>query len=201
MALMVSSSLGSQTGAAIGALAFPVLGPVGVVAVRQWVAGVILLAVGRPRLRSFGRREWVPVIGLAVVFATMNLSLYTAIDRVGLGLAVTLEFLGPLTVALLGSRGLRDVIVAIVAAGGVYVLVMPSGSTDLLGVGLSLLAAACWGCYIVTNRVAGQRLPGLQAPAVASLLTAVGSLPVLIIIGLDGLLTGWPLVFALGAGV
>ena len=60
MALMLSSSLGSQTGAAIGALAFPVIGPVGVVAVRQWVAGVILLAVGRPRLRSFGRRSGCP---------------------------------------------------------------------------------------------------------------------------------------------
>src|SRR5215218_4713799 len=103
MALMLSSSLGSQTGAAIGALAFPVIGPVGVVAVRQWVAGVILLAVGRPHLRSFTRQQWLPVLGLAAVFATMNVSLYTAIDRVGLGLAVTLEFLGPLSVALVGA--------------------------------------------------------------------------------------------------
>lgn len=199
--LMLFGAGSNQTGAALGAHAFPVLGPVGVVAIRQLVAACVLLPVARPALRRMTWRQWWPCLVLAVVFATMNLSLYTAIDRVGLGLAVTLEFLGPLTVALLGSRGVRDVIVAVVAAGGVYVLVMPSGSTDLLGVGLSLLAAACWGCYIVTNRVAGQRLPGLQAPAVASLLTAVGYLPVLIILGLDGLLTGWPLLFALGAGV
>ena len=199
--LMLFSAGSNQTGAALGAHAFPVLGPVGVVAVRQLVAACVLLPLARPAMRRMTWAQWWPCLVLAVVFATMNLSLYTAIDRVGLGLAVTLEFLGPLTVALLGSRGLRDVIVAIVAAGGVYVLVMPGGSTDLFGVGLSLLAAACWGCYIVTNRVAGQRLPGLQAPAVASLLTAVGYLPVLIILGLDGLLTGWPLLFALGAGV
>ena len=199
--LMLFSAGSNQTGAALGAHGFPVLGPVGVVAVRQLVAACVLLPVARPALLRMTWRQWWPCLVLAVVFATMNLSLYTAIDRIGLGLAVTLEFLGPLTVALLGSRGLRDVIVAIVAAGGVYVLVMPSGSTDVLGVGLSLLAAACWGCYIVTNRVAGQRLPGLQAPAVASLLTAASCVPVLIILGLDGLLIGWPLLFALGAGV
>ena len=93
---MLGGALSNQTGAAIGALAFPVLGPVGVVAVRQWIAGIVLLAVGRPPLRSFTRREWLPVLGLAAVFAAMNVSLYSAIDRIGLGLAVTLEFLGPL---------------------------------------------------------------------------------------------------------
>ena len=103
VALMLSSSVGSQSGAALGALAFPVIGPVGVVAVRQWVAGLIMLAVGRPRLRAFTWWQWRPIMALAAVFATMNLSLYTAIDRIGLGLAVTLEFLGPLTVALVGA--------------------------------------------------------------------------------------------------
>ena len=99
--MMLGSALSNQVGAATGALAFPVLGPAGVVAVRQWVAGIVLLAVGRPRLRSF---TWRAVVAGAarwrLVFGTMNLSLYTAIDRVGLGLAVTLEFLGPLAVAL-----------------------------------------------------------------------------------------------------
>ena len=97
VATMLGSGLSNQLGAALGALAFPVLGPAGVVAVRQWVAGVALLAIGRPRLRSFTWRQWRPVLALALVFATMNLSLYTAIDRIGLGLAATLEFLGPLS--------------------------------------------------------------------------------------------------------
>ena len=101
-ATMLGSGLSNQMGAAIGSFAFPVLGQAGVVAVRQLVAAIVLLSVGRPRLRSFTWRQWQPVLLLAAVFAVMNLSLYTAIDRVGLGLAVTLEFLGPLAVALAG---------------------------------------------------------------------------------------------------
>ena len=107
---MLASGLSTQLGAAIGSLAFPVLGPVGVVAVRQYVAAAVLLILGRPRLRSFTRRQWGPVLLLAAVFGVVNLSLYTAIDRIGLGLAVTLEFLGPLTIALaaeLAPRGIR----------------------------------------------------------------------------------------------
>jgi len=103
-ATMLGSALSNQVGAATGALAFPMIGPVGVVAVRQWVAAIVLLSVGRPRLRSFTRAQWQPVLALTVVYATMNVSLYSAIDRLGLGLAVTLEFLGPLGVALATSR-------------------------------------------------------------------------------------------------
>ena len=108
VALMLGSALSNQVGAATGALAFPVIAPAGVVAVRQWVAGAVLLAVGRPQVRRFTWPQWWPVLSLALVFATMNLSLYTAIDRIGLGLAVTLEFLGPLTVALAASRRRAD---------------------------------------------------------------------------------------------
>jgi inner membrane transporter RhtA len=75
VALMVGSGLASQAGAAVGTFAFDVIGPVGVVAVRQWVAGVVLLAVGRPRLRTFTRRQWWPVLGLAAMFAVMNVAL------------------------------------------------------------------------------------------------------------------------------
>ena len=145
--MMLGSGLSNQVGAAIGALAFPVLGPVGVVAVRQWVAGVVLLAIGRPRLRSFTWPQWWPVLALALVFATMNLSLYTAIDRIGLGLAVTLEFLGPLAVALAGSRRRAGPASApLVAGAAVVVLARPQPTTDYLGIALGLLAAACWAC-------------------------------------------------------
>ena len=107
-ALMTGSAASNQLGAATAALAFPALGPAGVVAVRQWVAGVVLLVTVRPKFASFTRRQWGPVLALALIFAVMNLSLYTAIDRIGLGLAVTLEFLGPLSVALLASRRVID---------------------------------------------------------------------------------------------
>src|SRR6202451_4540912 len=88
IALMTGSALSVQLGAATAALAFPVLGPAGVVAIRQWVAGAVLLSSVRPKFRSFTRRQWRPVLALALIFATMNLCLYVAIDTVGLGLAV-----------------------------------------------------------------------------------------------------------------
>ncbi|GAA5210693.1 EamA family transporter [Streptomyces thinghirensis] len=177
MALMVGSGLSNQVGASIAALAFPVLGPVGVVAVRQWVAAVVLLSTGRPNLRLFTAAQWRPVLGLAAVFATMNLTLYAAIDRIGLGLAVTLEFLGPLAVALASSRRRIDLACALVAAAGVVVLTRPQPSTDYLGIGLALIAAVCWGCYILLNRTVGERLPGLQGSAAAAAVSGLLYLP------------------------
>lgn len=167
-AMLLGSALSNQVGAATAALAFPVLGPPGVVAVRQWVAAVVLLAVGRPRLRTFTARQWWPVLGLAAVFATMNLSLYTAIDRIGLGLAVTLEFLGPLAIALAGSRRRTDLACAVAAAVAVGALMRPQPSTDYLGIGLALVAALCWACYILLNRTVGRRLPGAAGSAAAA---------------------------------
>ena len=123
------------------------------------------MTVARPPVRGLTRAQWWPVMLIAVVFATMNLTLYTAVDRLGLGLAVTLEFLGPLAVALFASRTRKDALVALAAAAGVYVLVLPGPSSDGIGVALGLTAAACWAAYILLNRTAGARLPGLQAPA------------------------------------
>ncbi|MFJ6086704.1 EamA family transporter [Streptomyces sp. NPDC092369] len=182
VATMVGSGLSNQTGAAIGSLAFPVLGPVGVVAVRQYVAAAVLLAVGRPRLRSFTWGQWWPVLLLALVFGTMNLSLYTAIDRVGLGLAVTLEFLGPLTVALVAARRPIDACCAVIAAVGAVALMRPRPSADYVGMALGLLAAVCWASYILLNRTVGRRLPGAQGSAAAAAVSALMFLPVGVVV-------------------
>ncbi|MGW3290817.1 EamA family transporter [Streptomyces sp. NPDC001002] len=182
VATMVGSGLSNQTGAAIGSLAFPVLGPVGVVAVRQYVAAAVLLAVGRPRLRSFTWAQWWPVLLLALVFGTMNLSLYTAIDRVGLGLAVTLEFLGPLTVALVAARRRVDACCAVIAAVGAVALMRPRPSADYVGMALGLLAAVCWASYILLNRTVGRRLPGAQGSAAAAAVSALMFLPVGVVV-------------------
>src|SRR5689334_8202465 len=168
VALMTGSAAANQFGAATAALAFPALGPAGVVAVRQWVAGALLLTAARPRFASFTRQQWRPVLALALIFATMNLSLYLAIGRIGLGLAVTLEFLGPLSVALLASRRLTDLGCALIAGAAVVVLARPQPSTGYAGILLALLAAVCWACYILVNRVVGARLPGAQGPAAAA---------------------------------
>jgi inner membrane transporter RhtA len=182
MAMMTGSALSNQAGAATAALAFPALGPAGVVAVRQCVAAVALLATVRPRVRSFTWAQWWPVLALAVVFATMNLTLYIAIDRIGLGLAVTLEFLGPLSVALAASRRLTDLACALVAGAAVLVLARPQPSTDYLGIALGLVAAACWACYILLNRVVGRRVPGAQGPAAAAGLSALLYLPLAVVV-------------------
>lgn len=182
VATMAGSGLSNQIGAAIGSLAFPVIGPVGVVAVRQYVAAAVLFAVGRPRLREFTWRQWWPVLLLAVVFGTMNLSLYTAIDRVGLGLAVTLEFLGPLSIALAATRRRVDACCALIAVAGVVTLMRPRPSADYLGMGLGLLAAACWASYILLNRTVGRRIPGAQGPAAAAGMSALMFLPVGIVV-------------------
>jgi inner membrane transporter RhtA len=178
IALMLASSASNQTGAALGALAFPAIGPVGVVAVRQLVTALVLTPIVRPRLRGLRQDQWWPVLGLVVVFSLMNLSLYAAIDRIGLGLAVTLEFLGPLAVAIAGSRRVLNFACAALAGIGVVVLTNPGPTTDLIGIALALLAALAWGCYILLNRTLGQRLPGLQGTAVASLVTAAAWTPI-----------------------
>ncbi|GGX54893.1 EamA family transporter [Streptomyces chartreusis] len=198
---MVGSGLSNQTGAAIGSLAFPVLGPVGVVAVRQYVAALVLIAVGRPRLRSFTWAQWWPVLLLALVFGTMNLSLYSAIERVGLGLAVTLEFLGPLTIALASSRRRVDVGCAVIAAAGVITLMRPQPSTDYLGMALGLLAAACWASYILLNRTVGRRVPGAQGAAAAAGISAVMFLPIGIAVAVRHPPTAGAVACAIAAGV
>jgi len=178
IAALVGGSASNQVGAAAGAHAFPVIGAVGVVAIRQLTTAAVLVPLVRPRLRALTRAQWGPVLGLVAVFSVMNLSLYLAVDRIGLALAVTLEFLGPLTVALLGSRRRIDLACALLAAPGVVVMTRPGPTTDLLGVALGLTAAAAWACYILLNRSVGQRLPGLEGTAAASLVTALVWLPV-----------------------
>jgi inner membrane transporter RhtA len=116
----------------------------------------------------------------------MNLSLYLAISKIGLGLAVTLEFLGPLSVALLASRRLLDLVCALVAGGAVVVLVRPGasaagasagGGVRVAGIALALLAAACWAGYILVNRVVGARVPGVQGAAAAACVSACLYIP------------------------
>jgi inner membrane transporter RhtA len=130
----------------------------------------------------------------------MNLAVYTTVDRLGLALAITLEFLGPLGVALLASRTRRDLLTAIATGGGVYVLVLPGPTSDLLGLGIGLFSACCWAGYILLNRLVGARLPGLQGTALATTVSATCYLPVLALLAGSGRLTPTAFGFALAAG-
>jgi inner membrane transporter RhtA len=179
IALMTGSAASAQFGAALAAQAFPVIGPVAVVAIRQWVASAVLLTAVRPRIATFTRQQWRPVLALALVYAVMNVSLYVSVSRIGLGLAVTLEFLGPLSVALLASRRAIDLGCAIVAGAAVVMLGRPTPTTDYLGIGIGLLAAAAWAGYILGNRaIASSFAVPAQGTAVAGSLSALLYLPI-----------------------
>lgn len=178
IAMVLGSTAANQGGAALGAMAFPVIGPVGVVAVRQLVTAVVLTPIVRPSLRGLRGDQWRPILGLALVLSVMNLSLYLAVDRIGLGLAVVLEFLGPLGVAIAGSRRAVDLACAVSAGVGVVVLTHPGPSTDVAGIALALVAAVGWACYILLNRALGQRLPGIRGTATAAIVTAAAWLPI-----------------------
>jgi inner membrane transporter RhtA len=181
IATLLGSGLSNQVGAAVGSMAFDTIGSVGVVVVRQFVAAAVLVPLGRPRVREYRWAQWWPVLLLALVFGTMNLSLYASIDRIGLGLAVTLEFLGPLGVALFASRSRGAVICALAAGGGVVAITHPEGSTDYLGVGLGLLAGLCWASYILLNRTVGRRIPGAGGSATAAAASAIAFVPIAIV--------------------
>jgi inner membrane transporter RhtA len=181
IATLLGSGLSNQVGAAVGSTAFDTVGSVGVVVVRQFVAAAVLVPLARPRVWEYRWAQWWPVLLLALVFGTMNLALYASIDRIGLGLAVTLEFLGPLSVALVASRSRGAVICALAAAGGVLAITHPEGTTDYLGVALGLLAAACWASYILLNRTVGRRIPGAGGSAAAAAASAIAFIPIAIV--------------------
>ena len=131
---MTGSGLSNQIGAGIGAHAFPVIGPADGVAVRQLVAAAVLFPVARPALHRFTWRQWWPVLLLGAATALMNIRLYVSIKRIGLGPAVTMEFLGPLAVALLAWRTWRDLLCGLSAGLGVFILLMPGPASDSTGV-------------------------------------------------------------------
>ena len=185
----------------MGSFAFPVIGSVGVVVVRQFVAALVLLPIARPRFWTFTRAQWWPVLLLALVFGTMNLGLYTAIDRIGLGLAVTLEFLGPLAIALVGSRSRGAVLCSLAAVVGVALIMRPEPSTDYLGIAAGLVAAACWAAYILLNRTVGRRIPGVQGTATAATVSALLFVPVGIVVFLVTPPTPAAVGYAIAAGV
>jgi inner membrane transporter RhtA len=180
--VLVSAS-SVQVGAAFGATLFPLVGPFGVAAMRQVVSAVTLLAISRPPLRRIGLRRLSPALMLGLVLVAMNVSLYSAVQRIGLGLAVTIEFAGPLAVALAASRRARDAACGALAVAGIVALTSPFGGPppDALGLLLAFAAAALWAAYILLSQRAGA-LPGVTGTAVASLVGTVLTLPLLVVL-------------------
>ncbi|MFE3199453.1 DMT family transporter [Embleya sp. NPDC059237] len=172
--LVLASACSIQFGAAFAARLFPQVGPAGAVTLRLVIAAALLLAFSRPRVRGRSRGDWLVVGGLGVMFAGMNMCFYEAIDRLPLGPAVTLEFLGPLGLAVVLSRRLRDMVWIVLAAGGVLLLGGGGfGGLDPVGVVFILAAAACWAGYIVVASKISARFDGIEGLALGFVVAAV----------------------------
>jgi len=181
--LILAGIASVQFGSAVAATLFDQAGPAGVVLLRLFFAAVLLLPLTRPRLAGRPRPQLLAVAGFGVTLAGMNWSFYEAIARLPLGPAVTVEFAGPLTVAILGSRRLLDLLWAALAGGGVALLAFAgsdgsaSGGLDPWGLLLALLAGTLWACYILLSQRVGSVFTGLQGLAVALAVATVLMLP------------------------
>ena len=175
---MLGGVVSVQVGAAVATTLFDELGPPGTVFVRLLFAALALVAVWRPSVRAIGSHGWRLVALFGVSLAAMNLSFYEALDRIPLGITVTLEFVGPLGVAVLTSRRRLDLAWAALAACGILLLSpLPAGSIDALGAGLALLAGCFWGAYIVLSARVGRAFSGGDGLALAMSIGAVLMVP------------------------
>ncbi|MFW5419298.1 EamA family transporter [Nocardiopsis sp. CNT-189] len=166
-----------QAGAGIAKNLFGVLPPSAVVWLRLLTSAVVLVALARPVLRGHSRADWAVAVAFGLSLATMNYALYQAIARIPLGIAVTIEFLGPLTVAILGSRRRIDVLWVLLAGTGVVLLGRSDGDITAAGVGFALLAAAAWASYILLSAATGRRFAGTSGLAIASVVGAFAMAP------------------------
>ena len=156
-----------QLGATVARRLFPYLGPTATVFVRVGFGALILLAIARPGLRRLSAAQWRQVVPFGLIIAGMNLCFYQSIARIPLGIAVTIEFLGPLGVATVGSRKALDFVWAAMAAAGVAMLSLTGGSVTPLGVLFGLGAAVGWASYIVLSQRVGRLVAGPDGLALA----------------------------------
>ena len=202
--LLVLASIASvQFGAAFAKTLFDELGAGGTVFVRTLVAAIVLVLILRPRLAGHDRRD----LGLALVFglvlAAMNFCFYSSIERIPLGIAVTFEFVGPLGVAVFGSRRPLDPVWVVLAAAGILLLsdLGSGGGLDRLGVALALFAGVLWAAYILLSARMGRAFPGGAGLAIAMVVATVPLAPVGIAEGGSQLLVPEVLLAGVAVGV
>ena len=172
--LVLVSIVSVQVGAAFAKDLFSITTPHAMAWLRLCAASVVFLTFARPRLRGRTPREWVTVIGYGFALAGMNWAIYASFARTPIGLAVTIEFLGPLTLAVLGSRRARDLVWVSLAAIGVALLGFQPVAADWTGIGLALLAGSFWAGYIVLAGPTGRTWEGVTGVTVASVVGAAG---------------------------
>ncbi|CAN7466290.1 MULTISPECIES: DMT family transporter [Microbacterium] len=182
VALVIGSCLSLPFGAAVAAQLFPVLGPWGVTSLRVAIAAILLVVIVRPRPRKWTRPQWLAAVLFGVSLAAMNGFFYAAIDRIPLGPAVAIEFLGPLVLAAVLTRKLADFAWVGVALLGMVVLgidgMIGAEPLDPLGVVFILIAAGFWVMYIRMSARVGALIPGSSGLAMGLVVAAVLLIPV-----------------------
>ena len=204
-----------QVGAGLAARLFTQIPPAAVTALRLWTAAALMAVVGARPLRQnlaalVRRRSWrdaAVVAAFGLTLAVMNFSIYQAFSRIPLGIAVTIEFLGPLAVAVATSRRLIDLLWVALAGAGIVLLTgtgNPAGDghgIDLVGLAFALLAGASWAAYIILSRATGRRFPGASGLTIAMLVAAVVIVPVGVTAGRGALLRPGILATGLAIGL
>jgi inner membrane transporter RhtA len=176
--LVISAIASVQFGSSLAATLFERLGPAGTVLLRLVSAALVLMLLWRPSLRGRSKQELMLAVVFGLVLAGMNLTFYEALSRIPLGIAVAIEFVGPLAVALGGSRRLLDLLWVALAVVGIVALTRGGGhGLDGLGIAFALIAGCLWGAYILLNARLGKAFEGSSGLALAMLPAALLALP------------------------
>jgi len=174
--LVLISIASTQLGSAIAKTVIQELGSATTVLMRVGLGAMVLLLIQRPKLQGYSYSDYSLLILFGLVMAGMNLSFYAAIDRLPLGVAVTIEFIGPLGVACLNSRQILDLLWIFLAGIGIFLLAPVGGSSlNPVGVGFALLAAFCWGAYILLSAKVGSVFAEVNGIAVMTAALIVGT--------------------------
>ncbi|GAA2155105.1 EamA family transporter [Actinomadura napierensis] len=204
-AMILLGIVSVQVGAGLAKHLFERLPPTSVVAIRLLASALVLGFLARRGLRTILRdHSWTSlavVAGYGVALAMMNFAFYQALSRIPLGVAVTIEFLGPLSVAIAGSRRPRDLLWVALAGAGVLMLARGGGEVDPAGILFALLAAVGWASYILLTAATGRRIPGTTGLALASVIGTLVMLPSGIAAGGGAVLDPWLLLIGLGVGL
>ena len=198
--LVLGGTFSAQLGSALAKHLFDAVGSFGAVALRLFFASTVLLLFWRPSLR-LDRATWLVVIGYGVVLGSMNLCFYQSLARIPLGIAVTTEFLGPLAVALAGSRRWLDALWAVLAGGGVILLTEGGGELDLVGVLFALAAGTFWGLYILMGAALGRHTTEGDGLAIGMAVAALMTVPFGVAESGAAVLRPWVLLLGLGVAL
>lgn len=199
-ALVMLGIVSVQVGSASAKHLFGAVGSFGTVALRLFFAAAVLMLLWRPTLRM-NRRTWSVVLSYGVILGSMNLCFYLALARIPLGIAVTIEFLGPLAVALAGSRRWLDALWAVLAGAGVLLLVEGRGDLNLAGFLFALAAGTCWGLYILVGAALGRHTTEGNGLALGMAVAALVAVPFGVADSGTALIDPWVLVAGLGVAL